>query len=590
MRVFTERVATYYKAVAVVAVFAAVVGAFVASAQPVEARKGDRVTKAFGANVHLRQRIVPSDWDEVLQKASDTGIDWAREEFNWDVIEPVNNTYSWTAMDAVVDAYQEYNIDVLGLLTYSSTWASSNVGSSDYQFYPPDIEAWRDYVAQVSYRYKGKVDAWEIWNEPNHSGFWKGTVEEYAELLQVAADEIHEQNPEARVVLGGLSGSDYEYLEQVLEAMDDPSAIDVIAFHPYRQVKGVFNYMPEETVNGLNTLVADIYNMKAVAGRYGHKNTPIWLTEVGYSTSTGGVSEADQAKYMMRLYTQAFALKRVRKVFWYSFTDTSSDATDLESNFGMYDDDFEPKEIVSAHQYLRENLDGKRFQDQTMPMSTGVDYFGTSQGWEFRDVICTEGTLDDRNGKELRVTYNFTGSDNCYAPVVLRKQLANQPNWLQLRVRGESDNTQLRLRIKDATGETFQYNLGLMPNEWVYHNVYLYDAAAHWGGNNDNWVDYPISLEGLVIDNKDGERVRGTVQVDDIIVGDQPWLFQYRFKKDNFDTYAIWSADSKVFRNMLLDGVGRISIKRWNKSSVEKEAYELFRAKFTRTVKFVQTQ
>src|SRR5690606_28103467 len=223
----------------------------------------------------------------------------------------------------------------------------------------------------------------------------------------------------------------------------------------------------------------------------GHKNTPIWLTEVGYTTYAGGVTTTDQAKYMMRLYAQAFSISGVRKIFWYSFTDTSSDSSLLEAKFGMIDHNFDPKPAFEAHKFLVENLNQKRFQDQALPELYPIDYFGTAQKWEFQNTVCTSGTLNNRNGENMVVTYKFTQNANCYAPVVLNKPIPMNVRSLQFKARGEGDNTILRVRMRDASGETFQYNAGLMPNEWLYYDISLFSFAAHWGGNNNGWVDFP---------------------------------------------------------------------------------------------------
>jgi hypothetical protein len=74
---------------------------------------------------------------------------------------------------------------------------------------------------------------------------------------------------------------------------------------------------------------------------------PIWITEVGWSNFSGpyGVSQDDQASFMVRMYLLALAHPNVQRVFWYDFRDDSSpnaayhqpvyDDTEAEYHFGL---------------------------------------------------------------------------------------------------------------------------------------------------------------------------------------------------------------------------------------------------------------
>jgi beta-glucosidase/6-phospho-beta-glucosidase/beta-galactosidase len=40
------------------------------------------------------------------------------------------------------------------------------------------MDYWRTFVRAVATRYKGQIEAYEIWNEPNLKMFWTGSVEQ----------------------------------------------------------------------------------------------------------------------------------------------------------------------------------------------------------------------------------------------------------------------------------------------------------------------------------------------------------------------------------------------------------------------------
>ena len=539
--------------------------------------------------MHLRTRVPESDWNTVLSKAADAGVQWGREEFTWDVIEPPEDNYSFDVYDSVVDAYDTAGVHMLGLLTYSSSWASSNPSSPDSEFYPPDITAWTNYVNEVATRYAGRVNTWEIWNEPNLSGFWKGSAADYADLLQAAADAIHAANQNATVVLGGLSGADTSFLNDVYDALESSSIIDVVAIHPYRVVGSNFNYAPESTADGLNTLTNDIYNVLAVMHAHGQIDTPLWLTEVGWTTDSTGVSEDTQARYVLRLYSIALSIPQVKKVFWYDMTDTS-DSDYPEAHFGLLEaGTYGKKTAYDAYAFVSQHLNRRRFKDQFLPEQTSVDSFDGGRAWEFTGTQCTNGSVEQVDD-ELVVNYAFTGTNNCYAPVYSGIALPNGTRALQFIAKGSDDDTFLRVRVTDATGETFQYQLGYMPSRNVYYTVQLLGFASHWGGNDDGTLDQPLMFDSFVLDDTDGSFASGSVHMSQLVSSLIGNAYLYRYHKDNKDIYAYWSQASSPKAVVNLIGAGRVRVKRFQDSStVKTSGTGLYKIRAKSFVQFLQT-
>ncbi|MBI4407807.1 MAG: endo-1,4-beta-xylanase [Candidatus Kerfeldbacteria bacterium] len=553
--------------------------------------KNNVITDAFGVNIHLRQRHVEEDWSEVLTMASDAGVQWGREQFNWDVIEPSDDSYNFETYDAVVDAYETAGIEMVGLLTYSSSWASDNPGATDYEFYPPDLDAWSNYVETVTQRYAGRVTYWEIWNEPNHDSFWTGDEGDYADLLDSAIAAAKQGNPDAKIIFGGLSGSDYTFLETVLPLLDDTSEIDVMAIHPYRTSNDNLNYGPEATASGLNTLPIDLYNVKAVLNRFEMATVPLWLTEVGWQTGDDGVSNRRQAEYLTRLYTMALAIPDVEKVFWYSLVDTTDDESVSDSQFGLFEDDFTPKVSANAYKFVVEELTGQWFKDATLPGAAVLDSFTTSAGWHFAGTVCTNGSIDDHDSGKMTVRYTFTDTDNCYAPVTLGETLPVGTQVLQFKAKGDNSSTVLRVRVTDSMGETFQYSLGYLPKEWLYYNVQLNQPSTWWNGNHDGKLDQPLTFDSFVLDDADGLEESGLVQFDDVITSRRQNIYLYRFHANHKDKYAYWSAAKQHRLRILLAGAGRITERIWRYEDVKyKSGDGYYRLRARRAVTFLQTR
>ena len=99
---------------------------------------------------------------------------WVRVFVGWQGIEPTQGVYNTAEIadylhffDAL-PAKTKIDVDVVG----SPAWA--NGGSSDPRT-PPANDA--DYAAFLNYlatAFHGKVNAWEIWNEEDNTGWWTG--------------------------------------------------------------------------------------------------------------------------------------------------------------------------------------------------------------------------------------------------------------------------------------------------------------------------------------------------------------------------------------------------------------------------------
>ncbi len=557
-----------------------------------QAAKKDRITGAFGMNIHLRQRIPESDWDTVMDKAAAAGVQWGREEFNWEVIEPTDDNFSFDSYDAVVEEYEERGIRLVGLLTYSSNWASTKPSSSASEFYPPSHAAWKNYVRTVSQHYAGRVDHWEIWNEPNHSGFWKGSTQDYVDLLEVTEAALEKGNPKAKLVLGGLSGADTDFLADLYQRLDDRSVIDIVAIHPYRSHSGNFNSAPEAHKDGLNRLTTDITNIKSIVRQYDKKTTPIWLTEIGWPTHTSGVSRKEQSQYLTRAYTLALTLPQVKKVFWYSLTDTSADSTDEEANFGILTNSYAQKPSFTAFQFTKENL-LKRYPKKNQPLLLGkygavVEEFNNQGSWQFAGTECTAGSVSATGGK-LKVTYAFTGTGNCYAPIAAETALPQHTQAIRLRVKGAADDTTLRLRVADANGETFQYVVGYLPNQWLTYTVQLSDFANSWNGDGNGIMEEPLQIESIVLDDNDGSQASGTVYFDWIAASSIDKTSLIALRKGKTDSFAYWSNRKKRQRKIKLKGAKKIHVKRSQAATQKKSSTSAtYILPAVRSVKFLE--
>jgi hypothetical protein len=141
-------------------------------------------------------------------------------------------------------------------------------------------QAWLNFVNASVTRYKDKIAVWEIWNEPNANTYWGnsnydssispfgGDPDEYAQLFIETSILIHEVDPTAQVMTGGLFGTDCRYLYRLYENGIGPYA-DCIGVHPYGG-----GYLPNSMATAYGELPATS-NVTLWTGGYNPVNVPV---------------------------------------------------------------------------------------------------------------------------------------------------------------------------------------------------------------------------------------------------------------------------------------------------------------------------
>ncbi len=310
---------------------------------------------------------------DALQAA---GVKWVRCNFVWNEMEPGSTEGNWgfdgrdlggglhPNSDLVVDLAHAHGIKILGILGATPAWANGNNWASVPPTNPtgpggtPDskfMEAWREYVTTVCERYKGRVDAWEIWNEENTLNTWLLTqpanptldqyVDSYVQLLEPTWQAIRAVDPQVKIVMGGVAGLgrdplepqgdvDYYYIEACLQR-GAAAYLDAIAYHPYGEVCGWSH--PEES--RCRSIVQDL---RQLISQYSPgKPIEMWITEFGWRGYDQG-TKASQAKYILRDLINYADNSEVGPdmVFSYKLWDEGGAP---EEYFGLLNNDFSSK-------------------------------------------------------------------------------------------------------------------------------------------------------------------------------------------------------------------------------------------------------
>lgn len=146
--------------------------------------------------------------DRDLQAAKAAGFTWVKQRFEWRFIEKNRkNSFEWQEPDRIVNAINEAGLGIVARIDNQPDWARRDriFPASG----PPDkMEDWKDYVESLVERYRGKIQAYEVWNEPNISREWgnsKPDAAAYTEMLKVTYTAIKKADPQAIVISAGLS-------------------------------------------------------------------------------------------------------------------------------------------------------------------------------------------------------------------------------------------------------------------------------------------------------------------------------------------------------------------------------------------------
>ncbi|MGB9872493.1 MAG: hypothetical protein ACPLYD_12615 [Anaerolineae bacterium] len=246
------------------------------------------------------------------------GSRWDRLDFSWPQLEPREGQWNFAAQDQLVSDLRTAGMNILGILLWTPDWAATGecvrlTTASSLDQYPTrwhapvlrptttpmglplcmttpprglyeewndwttadgdPVNTWGRFVYTVAYRYRDSVKHWEVWNEPDLSGFWSGTSTDYAQLLKGAYRAVKAACPDCQVLFGGIAYYEKpDFYRWVLNQLkSDPDAptynyyFDAMAIHLYHRSSSIYD-VTQAIRSGMGEFVPD---------------RPIWLTETG---------------------------------------------------------------------------------------------------------------------------------------------------------------------------------------------------------------------------------------------------------------------------------------------------------------------
>jgi hypothetical protein len=276
--------------------------------------------------------------DSEVRVMADSGVTALRVPFYWHHIEPAQGKFDFSEVDPIVEATARSHIEVLPIVLRTPAWAAEHpkldnsppAGTQNYaayltaliKRYGPDGSFWSDHPDVP----RQPIEAWQIWNEPNHDHYWSDQpyASGYVRLAKAARAAIKKADPDALVVAAGFADRSWESIDQIYRA-GAKGVFDAVAIHPY-------------TYEVANVLRLVRYARRSLK-KAGDGDRPLWLTEVTWSSGKRPgrkpypfeTTEKDQAT---RLGEAVPLLIRERKalgidrIFWENWISTDSDHSD----------------------------------------------------------------------------------------------------------------------------------------------------------------------------------------------------------------------------------------------------------------------
>ncbi len=279
--------------------------------------------------VHLSQwwhvdDVLPRD----LELVQEMGFGWVKQAFAWRDIEGnAEGEYDWYRPDRIVEQATAANLNLLIRIDHQPLWSvQALVDKPITQNQPPaNYQDFGDFCFALADRYKGRIQAYQVWNEPNLSREWgeqSPNPAEYTELLRVCYQGIKTADPEAIVISAGLAPTGTEPPvampdDAFLQGMYDAGAADYFDALGLNApgYKAPPELPPEE---GLNeewgghrwNVFRHVEDMRAIMVANGDANKQVVILETGWilqqdihpSYTWHGVTEAQQAEYLVGAY------------------------------------------------------------------------------------------------------------------------------------------------------------------------------------------------------------------------------------------------------------------------------------------------
>jgi hypothetical protein len=137
------------------------------------------------------------------------GANWTRDRMSWGGMEPAKGAFEeYTTYDTSAEVQAKHGLRILQVSHDTPPWARSPALDGDRAGgrFPRDLRDSYAFCKAMAQRYRGRVLAWEPWNEANVPDFGGHTVDEMCSLQKAAYWGIKRGDPHMTVCWNVLAG------------------------------------------------------------------------------------------------------------------------------------------------------------------------------------------------------------------------------------------------------------------------------------------------------------------------------------------------------------------------------------------------
>ena len=258
------------------------------------------------------------------------GFNWVKQEFSWREIEAIERGgRDYYRPDTIVDLVEDAGLNLIVRLDRQPFWSQSDYDDLYENAPPADLNDFGNFCGAMAERYRGRIAAYQVWNEPNLSREWGDKTPnpaEYTELLKVCYQAIKTADPDAIVISAGLAPtgnndvtamSDPDFLQGMYDA-GAAAYFDVLGLHapgynaPPELDPAEAEANKEEYGGGRWFAFRHVEDMRAIMVANGDEAKQVAILEMGWTLDTVNphyswfaVDEQTQADYLVRAYQYA---------------------------------------------------------------------------------------------------------------------------------------------------------------------------------------------------------------------------------------------------------------------------------------------
>ncbi|AEU37894.1 GH39 family glycosyl hydrolase [Granulicella mallensis] len=284
-------------------------------------------------------------------------------------VENGKTTYDWTKLDQLYDQLLAAHIKPfveLGFTPKALATSSNKIFYWQGNTSHPDPTGWNNLVSAFIHHVEEKygqreVQTWlfEVWNEPNLSGFWEGGDQRaYFELFDQTSNTIKRIDPALRVGGPATAGADWvpEFLAHVQQS---GAKVDFVSTHTYGVDGGFLDENGKSDTKlspSPDAIVGDVRRVRAQVEASAFPKLPIYFTEWSTSYTPRDVIHDSyvSAPYILSKLKASEGL--VQGMSYWTYTDLFEEpgppTAAFEGGFGLLSRDGIRKPAFFAYKYL----------------------------------------------------------------------------------------------------------------------------------------------------------------------------------------------------------------------------------------------